>query len=145
MLGGGEELIHICNDRSAVCPGPPLPAQIKCPSRAPDATWEDVISPEQALLYRLSGDYNPLHADPDIAGSVGFERPILHGLCTYGHAARAVLLSFSPGEPQALRSITVSPLPTRFSFLGRMLALIVIKTFLYHRHASQSLHSLGKH
>lgn len=89
--------------------GPSLPPPVKCPSsKPPDAIWEDVTSPEQALLYRLSGDYNPLHADPDIASTVGFDKPIIHGLCTYGHAARAVLLSFASGNPKALRSITVS-------------------------------------
>ncbi|OEL38885.1 Enoyl-CoA hydratase 2, peroxisomal [Dichanthelium oligosanthes] len=58
-----------------------------------------------ALLYRLSGDYNPLHSDPDIAQVAGFTRPILHGLCTLGFAARAVIKSFCNGEPAAVKSI----------------------------------------
>ena len=62
---------------------------------------------EQALIYRISGDYNALHADPEIAAAVGFDRPILHGLCTFGHAARAVYLKFCGDDPTSLRSITV--------------------------------------
>ena len=61
-------------------------------------------------MYRLSGDYNTLHADPEIAQAVGFDRPILHGLCTFGHAARAVLRSGlvpEGGDPALLRSVTV--------------------------------------
>ncbi|MCC6648640.1 MAG: MaoC family dehydratase N-terminal domain-containing protein [Polyangiaceae bacterium] len=58
--------------------------------RAPDSTVEQATSPEQALLYRLSGDKNPLHADPELAARVGFAAgPLLHGLCTYGFALRA--------------------------------------------------------
>lgn len=61
------------------------------PARAPDATVTLPTRADQALLYRLSGDMNPLHADPAIARGVGFERPILHGLCTYGVVGRALL------------------------------------------------------
>ncbi len=61
------------------------------PNRAPDFTIELETRPDQALLYRLNGDRNPLHADPGLAKSVGFPVPILHGLCTYGTACRAIV------------------------------------------------------
>jgi len=88
--------------------GPELPARITAPSRAPDAVVEETTLPEQALIYRLSGDYNSLHADPEIAQTVGFDKPILHGLCTFGHSARAVLQSglVPDNNPALLRSVT---------------------------------------
>jgi acyl dehydratase len=61
------------------------------PERKPDAVCETDTRADQALLYRLSGDRNPLHSDPNIAKMAGFPRPILHGLCSYGTACRAVL------------------------------------------------------
>ena len=61
------------------------------PERKPDATATLQTTKDQALLYRLNGDRNPLHADPDLAKRVGFPAPILHGLCTYGIACRAIL------------------------------------------------------
>jgi 3-hydroxyacyl-CoA dehydrogenase/3a,7a,12a-trihydroxy-5b-cholest-24-enoyl-CoA hydratase len=78
------------------------------PERQPDAVVEDAIPENQALLYRLSGDWNPLHADPGMAQAFGFERPILHGLCTFGYAGRRVLQKFAPeGNPDFFRSIKV--------------------------------------
>jgi acyl dehydratase len=59
------------------------------------------------LIYRLSGDYNPLHIDPQVAASAGFARPILHGLCTYGIAGYAVLKSLCANEPNRLRRLDV--------------------------------------
>ncbi|NYI23626.1 MaoC family dehydratase [Sphingobium indicum] len=75
------------------CGGPggqPIPPH-PIPERPSDATATLQTRPEQALLYRLSGDYNPLHLDPAVAAEAGLPRPILHGLCTFGVAGRGVL------------------------------------------------------
>jgi len=81
------------------------------PDREPDAIFSDKTSENQALHYRLaSGDRNPLHADPALAAMVGFERPILHGLCAFGFAGRAVLKQFAGNDPARFKSIK-----TRFS------------------------------
>ena len=74
-------------------PAGPGPQPHAIPERKPDATVTLPTRKDQALLYRLSGDRNPLHADPDLAKRVGFPAPILHGLCTYGTACRAILQS----------------------------------------------------
>lgn len=72
---------------------------------APDAVFDDVIRPEQSAIYRLSGDRNPLHIDPEAARRAGFDDVFLHGLCTMGFAARAVIATMAGGEPARLRSI----------------------------------------
>ena len=72
-------------------PAGPGPQPHVLPERSPDATVTLQTRKDQALFYRLSGDRNPLHADPDLAQRVGFRAPILHGLCTYGIACRAIL------------------------------------------------------
>ncbi|MGA0569985.1 MaoC/PaaZ C-terminal domain-containing protein [Variovorax sp. VNK109] len=83
-------------------PGPePLPA---VPQRPPDATVEVASRPEAALLYRLAADPNPLHADPDVAHAAGFDRPILHGLATYGMAGQAVVFACCGGDASRLRA-----------------------------------------
>jgi len=71
--------------------GGPVPHEV--PSRAPDLSVECDTRPDQAFLYALSGDRNPLHRDPAIAEAAGFPRPILQGLCTYGTACRAIISS----------------------------------------------------
>jgi acyl dehydratase len=74
------------------------------PGRSPDFTMVETTAREQALLYRLSGDLNPLHASPQFAKMAGFDRPILHGLCTYGHAGRAVLKHACGGDPRKFKT-----------------------------------------
>jgi acyl dehydratase len=69
------------------------------PDRAPDEQVRYATRPEQALVYRLSGDRNPLHSDPAFAARGGFARPILHGLCTYGFTGRALLHALCGSDP----------------------------------------------
>jgi acyl dehydratase len=69
------------------------------PDRAPDHVVTYRTRPEQALIYRLSGDRNPLHSDPEFAARAGFDRPILHGLCTYGVTGRALLHALADSDP----------------------------------------------
>ena len=73
------------------------------PERAPDLVCDIATLPQAALIYRLSGDYNPLHADPEIATVAGFPRPILHGLCTFGVAGHALLRTLCSYDPARLR------------------------------------------
>jgi len=84
--------------------GPQAPP-FETPSRKPDHEVAYETTRDQALLYRLSGDMNPLHSDPDLAKSVGFPKPILHGLCTYGFTGRALLHGLCGGDPARFRSM----------------------------------------
>lgn len=89
--------------------GPPPPRGerevVAVPARDADFTIEEATSKEQALLYRLSGDLNPLHADPEFAAGVGFAQgPILHGLCTYGYMVRAIVKGACGGDATKLRA-----------------------------------------
>jgi acyl dehydratase len=85
--------------------GEPEPAVPK--DRPADFTFEEATTPEQALLYRISGDVNPLHADPEFAAQVGFPQgPILHGLATYGFVARAVAKRAAGGVGTRLKALS---------------------------------------
>ena len=75
------------------------------PARPPDHAVTQATLPQQALLYRLCGDRNPLHADPAFAAAGGFDRPILHGLCTYGFAGRALLHALCGSDPARFRGM----------------------------------------
>ena len=91
------------------------------PSGPPDHVVELQSQPEQALIYRLSGDRNPLHSDPWFADKAGFDRPILHGLCTFGFTGRALLRALCNDEPAGFGSMSV-----RFSsptYAGRPLRI----------------------
>jgi len=82
----------------------------KVPDRAPDAVVEEKTTEEQAVIYRLSGDYNPLHVDPAFAKMGGFKMPILHGLCFFGFAGKAVYQKYGPYKNIKVRFAgTVNP------------------------------------
>lgn len=81
--------------------GQPEPHEV--PLRAPDRSIDIPTRPDQALIYRLCGDRNPLHSDPEFAARAGFARPILHGMCTYGITCRAVLQTYADYDPAAFR------------------------------------------
>lgn len=90
------------------CGAPPReqPKPEPLPTRAPDLVQRIETRPEAALIYRLSGDYNPVHASPAVAKKAGFDRPILHGLCTFGIACRALLTSVCGHDAARLKSMT---------------------------------------
>jgi acyl dehydratase len=84
--------------------GPSGPRNV-APDTAPDHEVTLTTRPDQALLYRLSGDHNPLHSDPSFAQMAGFDRPILHGLCTYGFTGRGLVSALCDGDPKGLTSM----------------------------------------
>jgi acyl dehydratase len=85
-------------------PGP-KPVPFELPTRKADHEVTYATREDQALIYRLSGDMNPLHVDPELAKSVGFPKPILHGLCTYGFTGRALLSALCKNDPARFRSM----------------------------------------
>jgi acyl dehydratase len=87
--------------------GQTFSAKIDIPDRMPDWDVGARIASNQAILYRLSGDYNPLHIDPDSAKFGGFDTPILHGLCTFGHCAHLLLEAICGGDPARFRRLKV--------------------------------------
>ena len=79
------------------------PEPHKVPTRAPDQIVDITTRPDQALVYRLCGDRNPLHSDPEFAKKAGFPKPILHGMCTYGITCRGVLQTYADYDPSAFK------------------------------------------
>lgn len=88
-------------------PAGPVRQSHPVPDTAPQACCDLPTLPQAALIYRLSGDCNPLHADPDVAAQAGFRQPILHGLCTLGVAGHALLKTCCDYDPEQLKSIRV--------------------------------------
>lgn len=104
---------------------PPL-APEPLPTGAPDLVVDIKTLPQAGLIYRLSGDLNPIHADPEAARKAGFPRPILHGLCSMGLATRALIDGLAGGDPTRLQSVSL-----RFSkpvFPGETLRTEIFKT-----------------
>ena len=84
--------------------GPDSPKkEIFIPDGEPDYVSEVSTKPDQALIFRLSGDYNPLHSDPNFAKAAGFEKPILHGMCTYGIACRSLVNEICENDASKLK------------------------------------------
>lgn len=105
-VSSAEKGVHLATNRATFLvrgaggfggPGPE-PTRWHAPDREPDDAVDHPTSTTQGLLYRLSGDRNALHSDPRAARKAGFDRPILHGLCTYGFAARALIQSVCHGD-----------------------------------------------
>jgi len=88
-------------------PGGKVPAPHPMPTRAPDMVHTAATRPDQALLYRLNGDRNLIHADPALAKSVGFRAPILHGACTYAIACREILVHVAEYDHTRFRTFDV--------------------------------------
>ena len=102
------------------------------PDREPDFVMHAAPSPDQPLLYRLSGDIFPLHVDPEFAQRSGFDRPIMHGLCTHGFACRALITALVPGRPDRVRRLAC-----RFS--KHLYPGIPIKTLIWKTADGQAL------
>jgi NAD(P)-dependent dehydrogenase (short-subunit alcohol dehydrogenase family)/acyl dehydratase len=102
------------------------------PNRAPDFIVEETPLANQPLIYRLSGDIFPLHADPQFAKASGFEKPIMHGLCTHGFACRALMGQLIPGEPEKARRMACR-------FAGTLFPGIPIKTLIWKTEEGKAL------
>ena len=85
----------------------PTPAPHPIPQREPDSVCDLPTLPQAALIYRLSGDPNPLHADPEVARQAGFEAPILHGLATLGVAGHAILKTYCGYDPARFKNLAL--------------------------------------
>lgn len=100
-----DSVVFARGDGGVGGPGGSPDALPPVPERAPDAVLSQKTQANQALYYRLNGDRNPLHADPDVARAAGFDRPILHGLCTWGHACQAVVRGCLEDRAEAVTGV----------------------------------------
>lgn len=114
-------------------PGPDEEAGV--PDRDPDLVLDTTTSADQALLYRLNGDLNPLHVDPDLARAVGFDRPILHGLATYGVVARTLCHALLDDDPTRLTGLDAR-------FAGVVLPGDTVRTSVWRDGDRLSLHTV---
>ncbi len=105
LLATTESTTFLRGDGGYGGPSAPVRPPHPAPEGIPDICVDLPTRPEQALYYRLNGDDNPLHADPDFAARAGFPRPILHGLCTLGVVTHALLRALCDYDPAALRSL----------------------------------------
>ncbi|ORX62258.1 Thioesterase/thiol ester dehydrase-isomerase [Hesseltinella vesiculosa] len=114
-LYGEQDNVHYCRMGSKMFvrgyggwdgPKGPKPPKYTPPDTAADLSSDFATNTNQALLYRLCGDFNPLHADPKVAQRVGFPRPILHGLASYGHSAALITKHFANNQRERFKSIT---------------------------------------
>ncbi|CAJ1395132.1 unnamed protein product [Effrenium voratum] len=87
--------------------GQQLTTLVQMPKRSPEKRRETKLEERAAMIYRLSGDYNPLHLDPEFAKTAGFETPIVHGKCTLGHTARCLLDTLAGGDHRRFRSLAL--------------------------------------
>jgi acyl dehydratase len=107
LLAVTESTTFLRGDGGFGGPSGPVRAPNPVPEGAPDITLDLPTRPEQALYYRLNGDFNPLHSSPDVASRAGFPRPILHGLCTLGVVAHALLRELGNYDAAAMRSLAL--------------------------------------
>ena len=105
-----------------------LQAVAKNPDGPPEKVMEEATSASQAALYRLSGDPNPLHIDPAFAAMGGFKEPILHGLCSFGHATRHVMKAYADNDTTKIKAIKVRT--TARAYRRSFIEFFVIRIFL---------------
>ena len=87
--------------------GPPMPkSEVVIPDRIPDYQEDDYISPIQNLLYRLTGDTNLVHVDPEYAQKMGFDKAFMQGLCSFGFCCRMAIGTLVPGQPERMKRMT---------------------------------------
>lgn len=106
LIASAEQILFLRGDGGFSKRGggdEPAPASPATPETAPEFELDLPTRPEAALIYRLSGDLNPLHVDPEVAGKAGFPRPILHGLATYGIACHGILRRYCGWDPARLK------------------------------------------